>query len=96
MSIPAFTVGDRIRIHTRPPYLKSADPMPMLRPPDLVEIGDEGTVLSRKPGGYIGVRFDRGTFLIDSQYVEISSKATAESDAEDSSEKAMGSQNDSA
>ncbi|MEL6602503.1 MAG: DUF3148 domain-containing protein [Cyanobacteria bacterium J06614_10] len=70
MTNSAFNVGDRVRIQTRPPYLKSAEPMPMLRPPDLVELGEEGTVLSRKPGGYLGVRFSRGAFLIDAQYLE--------------------------
>lgn len=70
MSTPAFSVGDRIRLHTRPPYLKTAENMPMLRPPDLVDIGEEGTILSRKPGGYLGIRFGRGSFLIDAQYIE--------------------------
>ena len=65
-----FEVGDRITIVSQPPYLKSADPMPMLRPPDLVKLGDEGTVFSRRPGGYLGIRFDQGTFLIDKQYIE--------------------------
>ena len=71
----AFEVGDRVKIVSQPPYLKSADPMPMLRPPDLVKLGDEGTILSRRPGGYLGVRFDRGTFLIDQQYLEKSEMA---------------------
>ena len=70
MSNPSFTVGDRIRLIARPPYLKSAETMPMLRPPDLVDIGEEGTILSRKPGGYLGVRFSRGAFLVDAQYIE--------------------------
>lgn len=84
MSDAPFQVGDRIRIVTLPPYLKSADNMPMLRPPDLVELGEEGTVLSRKPGGYLGVRFSRGDFLIDTQYIE----AAAASDAATPSEAA--------
>ena len=67
----SFKVGDRVRIIARPPYLKSAEPMPMLRPPDLVDVGEEGTVLERKPGGYLGVRFTRGAFLIDAQYMEL-------------------------
>ena len=67
-----FKVGDRVKIATLPPYLKSADPMPMLRPPDLVKVGDEGTILSRKPGGYLGIRFSQGSFLIDAQYLEAS------------------------
>jgi len=75
----SFNVGDRIRLHTRPPYLKSDDNMPMLRPPDLVEVGEEGTILSRKPGGYLGIRFERGKFLIDAQYIEaVDATATSE------------------
>ena len=70
MTDASFQVGDRVRITTRPPYLKSAETMPMLRPPDLVEVGEEGIVRSRKPGGYLGVRFTRGLFLIDPQYIE--------------------------
>ena len=71
MTDSSFQVGDHVRITTRPPYLKSAETMPMLRPPDLVEVGEEGIVRSRKPGGYLGVRFTRGLFLIDPQYIEI-------------------------
>lgn len=70
MTSSTFNVGDRIRLQTRPPYLKTADNMPMLRPPDLVEIGAEGIIVSRKPGGYLGIRFKQGTFLLDSQYIE--------------------------
>jgi Protein of unknown function (DUF3148) len=70
MTSATFQVGDRVRVSTLPPYLKSDDNMPMLRPPDLVDIGEEGVVRSRKPGGYLGVRFNRGAFLIDAQYLE--------------------------
>jgi hypothetical protein len=65
-----FTIGTKVRLISRPPYLKSADPMPTLRPPDLIEVGEEGTVLDRRPGGYWGVRFAKGAFLLDSQYLE--------------------------
>ncbi|MBD2427304.1 regulatory protein SipA [Phormidium sp. FACHB-1136] len=64
-----FSVGDQVRLVALPPYLKTADPMPMLRPPDLLQVGDVGLVLDRRPGGYWGVRFDRGAFLVDSQYL---------------------------
>ncbi|NEN98410.1 MAG: DUF3148 domain-containing protein, partial [Moorea sp. SIO3I7] len=30
-----------------------------------------GVILDRRPGGYWGVRFSRGAFLIDSQYIEL-------------------------
>ena len=65
-----LTVGTKIRLVSRPPYLKTADPMPMLRPPDLLDIGAEGIVVDRRPAGYWGVRFERGIFLLESQYCE--------------------------
>jgi hypothetical protein len=70
MTPPTFQVGDLVRIIALPPFLKSDESMPMLRPPDLVEVGEEGVVRSRKPGGYLGVKFSRGAFLIDAQYLE--------------------------
>ena len=30
----AVSIGDQVRLLRAQPYLKSADPMPMLRPPD--------------------------------------------------------------
>lgn len=70
MADKLFAVGDRITVTTQPPYLKTADPMPMLRPPDLVTLGEEGTILEQKPGGYWAVRFARGSFLIDGRYID--------------------------
>lgn len=66
-----FAVGDRVRVVSLPPYVKTAEPMPMLRPPNVIQIGEEGTVLDRRPGGYWGVRFTRGAFLIESQYLDV-------------------------
>jgi hypothetical protein len=65
-----FTVGETVKLIELPPYLKTADPMPMLRPPDIINLGEEGVVLDRRPGGYWSVKFPRGAFLIDSQYLE--------------------------
>jgi hypothetical protein len=67
---PEFPIGSKVRVVSLPPYLKTAEPMPMLRPPEVIHIGEEGIVLDRRPGGYWGVRFTRGAFLIDSQYIE--------------------------
>ncbi|MBE9041465.1 DUF3148 domain-containing protein [Oscillatoriales cyanobacterium LEGE 11467] len=60
-----FAVGDKVRVVTLPPYLKTADPMPMLRPPNLIAVGEEGVVLACNPGGYWSVRFERGAFLLE-------------------------------
>lgn len=66
-----FTVGDRVKIVSLPPYLKTADPMPMLRSADTLMIGEEGTVLDRRPAGYWGVRFNQGAFLLENKYLEL-------------------------
>ena len=65
-----FRIGDRVRIVVMPPYVKTAEPMPMLRPPNVVQLGEEGVVLDRRPGNFWGVRFARGAFLMDSQYID--------------------------
>jgi hypothetical protein len=65
-----FTVGERVRVIELPRYVKTAEPMPMLRPPNVIQLGEEGVILDRRPGGYWGVRFSKGAFLIDSLYIE--------------------------
>lgn len=65
-----FTVGERVKVVAMPPYLKTADPMPMLRPPGLIQLGEEGVVMDRRPGNYWGVKFARGIFLMESQYID--------------------------
>jgi len=47
-----FTVGEKVRVVAMPPYVKTAEPMPMLRPPNLIHLGEEGVVIDRRPGGY--------------------------------------------
>jgi hypothetical protein len=66
-----FTVGSKVKIITIPSYLKTADPMPMLRPPDVIQLGEIGIVLDRRPGDYWSVKFARGAFLMESQYMEL-------------------------
>ncbi|BAY64797.1 hypothetical protein NIES22_48970 [Calothrix brevissima NIES-22] len=65
-----FIIGSKVRVVALPPYVKTAEPMPMLRPPDVIHLGEEGTVIDRRPGGYWGIRFTKGAFLLDSQYIE--------------------------
>jgi hypothetical protein len=59
-----FVVGDRVCLLQSVPYLKTADPMPMLRPPDLVATGEVGAVSEIRPLDQLAVRFRRGTFLL--------------------------------
>ena len=60
----SFVVGDRVCLLQSVPYLKTADPMPMLRPPDLVATGEVGAVSEIRPRDQLAVRFRRGTFLL--------------------------------
>lgn len=61
-------IGTTIEIVTLPAYLKTAEPMPMLRPPSLLEVGEVGVITSRRPGNYWVVKFDRGSFLMEDRY----------------------------
>ena len=60
----AFSIGDKVRLAEVPTYLKTADPMPMLRPPDLISLGEQGDVVALHPADTVAVRFRRGTFLL--------------------------------
>ncbi|MFN5465980.1 MAG: NAD(P)H dehydrogenase assembly family protein, partial [Cyanobacteriota bacterium] len=44
-SAPGPQIGDHVRLNGPVPYLKTADPMPMLRPPDLVDPEEIGVVV---------------------------------------------------
>lgn len=46
----AFAVGDRVRLVELPPYVKTAEPMPMLRPASILTLGEEGVILGQQPG----------------------------------------------
>lgn len=70
MNPPDIAVGSTVRLIARPPYLKTAEPMPMLRPADILEVGAEGIAIDRRPGGYWSVRFPPGAFLLEPQYLE--------------------------
>ena len=67
----AFSVGDRVRVIALPVYVKTAEPMPMLRPPSVIQLGEEGVILNRQPGNYWSVRLDKGAYLLESPYLEL-------------------------
>lgn len=62
---PELTVGQAVSLRERPSYLKTADPMPMLRPPDLIGHQEVGQVVELRALGMVAVRFRRGTFLLE-------------------------------
>ena len=64
------SIGDRLRLKRQVPYLKTADPMPMLRPSDLVSLDELGEVVALHPFDTVAVRFRRGTYLISLDQLE--------------------------
>ncbi len=71
MAEKEFAVGDRVRVIRLPDYVKTADPMPMMRSPKVISLGEEGIVLDRKPGNFWSIRFATGAYLLESQYLEL-------------------------
>lgn len=67
--------GDSVRLRAPVAYLKTADPMPMLRPPELVDPEEIGVVVERRARDQLAVRFRRGTFLVSSGQLELLVKA---------------------
>lgn len=64
-----FQAGDQVKLIRLPNYVKTAEPMPMLRPPDVLTLGEVGVILGRQPGNYWAVRLSRGAFLLEAQYL---------------------------
>ncbi len=70
-----FSVGDRVRLAARPPYIKTADTMPMLRPPDVLPVGETGIITEARLADTWKIKFNRGSFLIDAKYIELADQA---------------------
>lgn len=70
MTIAAIAIGSTVKLNKALPYVKTAESKPMLRPGTVISIGEEGTVISRHPADTWGVRFIRGSFLINNDDLE--------------------------
>ncbi|MEO0854013.1 MAG: DUF3148 domain-containing protein [Cyanobacteria bacterium J06648_11] len=66
-----FPVGAIVQVVAAPPFLKTAETMPMLRPANLIQVGEQGRIIDRHPASTYGVRFANGTFLIDAKYLTL-------------------------
>lgn len=64
-----FQTGDHVSLIASPPYLKTAEPIPMLRPADKVTVGSQGVILGRAPGNVWRVRFENGAYLLEPSYL---------------------------
>ena len=56
------------------PYLKTVEPVSMLRPPDLVSLDEVGIIIGIRPKDLLEVKFRRGSFLIPAERLRIIEK----------------------
>ena len=65
-----FNIQDKVKLKNPLSYLKTSDNMPMLRPPDLVDIDEVGEIIAIKSPDTVEIKFRRGSFLIDIDKIE--------------------------
>ena len=65
-----YSVGEKVSLQVPLPYLKTADTISMLRPPDLVSLDEVGVIIGIRPNDLLEVKFRRGNFLIPSERVK--------------------------
>ena len=66
-----FSIGEKVSLQVPLPYLKTADSISMLRPPDLVSLDEVGIIIGIRPNDLLEVKFRRGNFLIPSERLKI-------------------------
>ena len=66
-----FSIGDKVSLQVPLPYLKTADSVSMLRPPDLVSLDEVGLIIGIRPMDLLEVKFRRGNFLIPAERLKI-------------------------
>tara|TARA_B100000700_G_scaffold326747_1_gene439212 strand:+ start:824 stop:1045 length:222 start_codon:yes stop_codon:yes gene_type:complete len=69
-----FSVGVKVSLQVPLSYLKTADHVSMLRPPDLVSLDEVGVIIGIRPNDILEVKFRRGNFLIPSERLKIRNK----------------------
>ena len=69
-----FLVGEKVSLQVPLPYLKTADAISMLRPPDLVSLDEVGVIMGIRPNNLLEVKFRRGNFLIPSERLKFLAK----------------------
>ena len=93
----SVSIGDQVRLARPQTFLKTADPMPMLRPPDLVTHGEIGRVTALLPADTAAVRFARGTFLLSfAQLMVVADDPAATDDPDGSTDAGIAPELDSA
>ena len=66
-----FSIGEKVSLQVPLPYLKTADSMSVLRPPDLVSLDEVGVIIGIRHNDLLEVKFRRGNFLIPSERLRL-------------------------
>ena len=69
-----FSIGEKVSLQVPLPYLKTADTISILRPPDLVSLDEVGVIIGIRPNDLLEVKFRRGNFLIPSERLKFISE----------------------
>ena len=70
-----FSIGEKVSLQIPLPYLKTADSVSMLRPPDLVSLDEVGVIIGIRPKDLLEVKFRRGDFLIPAERLKAIGKS---------------------
>ena len=62
-----ISIGEKVSLQVPLPYLKTADSISILRPPDLVSLDEVGVIIGIRSNDLLEVKFRRGNFLIPSE-----------------------------
>jgi len=73
-----FSIGEKVSLQVPMPYLKTAEPISILRPPDLVSLDEVGVIMGIRPNDLLEVKFRRGTFLIPSERLKLLDKENSQ------------------
>ena len=66
-----FSVGEKVSLQVPLSYLKTADSISIIRPPDLVSLDEIGVIMGVRPNDLLEVKFRRGKFLIPSERLKV-------------------------
>ncbi len=73
-----FSIGEKVSLQVPMPYLKTADSISMLRPPDLVSLDEVGIIVGIRSKNLLEVKFRRGEFLIPDERLKAIEKKNDE------------------
>lgn len=64
-----FSIGDKVSLRIVLPFLRTADSMPILRPPDLVSTDEIGEIVGIRTADNVEVLFREGKFIISTEHL---------------------------